>query len=170
MFEVLTNLFQSLLISSETEINDSDGIKRKKACVGCQTNLESHTLSQITEEDLTTTGEPSDGYWKVLAEQRRIALDLSLKENEELHDRVHNLEDELNVSRAMLEETQNLVEILTELVQEQDDKNDDNKDGESSRHALLHASLAEEAVELNDDIIIKDGKISESEDSKELKD
>lgn len=146
MFEILTNLFQSLQTFSETEINDSDGIKRKKACVGCQTNLELHTLSQITEEDLTTTDEPSDGYWKVLAEQRRIALDLSLKENEELHGRVHNLEDELNVSRAMLEETQNLVEVLTELVQEQDENVDSTKEGESSRSSLFHASFAEEVV------------------------
>lgn len=147
MFETLTNLLQSLLNFSETEINDSDGIKRKKACVGCQTNLELHTLSQITEEDLTTTGEPSDGYWKTLAEQRRIALDVSLKENEELHGRVHCLEEELNVSRAMLEETQNLVEVLSELVQEQDENIDSNKEGESSRSSLFHASFAEEAVE-----------------------
>lgn len=167
MFEFLTQLLQSLLTFSETEINDSDSIKRKKACVGCQTNLELHTLSQITEEDLTTTDEPSEGYWKVLAEQRRIALDVSLKENEELHGRVHNLEEELDVSRAMLEETQNLVEVLTELVQEQDDKNDDDKDGESSRRALLHASLAEEAVESNDDIIIKDIDRSESKECKD---
>lgn len=139
---------------SETEINDSDGIKRKKACVGCQTNLELHTLSQITEEDLTTTGEPSDGYWKVLAEQRRIALDVSLKENEELHGRVHNLEEELNVSRAMLEETQNLVEVLTELVQEQDENADADKEGESSRHSLFNGSISEvnSATEPTDEI------------------
>lgn len=144
MFEMLTNLLESLVTFSETEINDTDGgIKRKKACVGCQTNLELHTLSQITEEDLTTVGEPSDGYWKVLAEQRRIALDVSLKENEELHGRVHSLEDELNVSRAMLEETQNLVEVLTELVQEQDDNTDTDKEGESSRNSLFNGSISE---------------------------
>lgn len=155
MFEILTNLLQSLNTFSETEINDSDGIKRKKACVGCQTNLELHTLSQITEEDLTTTAEPSDGYWKVLAEQRRHALDVSLKENEELHGRVHNLEEELNVSRAMLEETQNLVEVLSELVQEQDENIDNTiEGGESSRSSLFHGSFAEEAaVEPKDDKI-----------------
>lgn len=162
MSEMLTNLLQSLLNFSETEINDSDVIKRKKNCVGCQTNLELHTLSQITEEDLTTTQEPSDGYWKVLAEQRRHALDLSLKENEELHGRVHNLEEELNVSRAMLEETQNLVEVLSELVQEQDEIVDSNKDGESSRNSLFHASFAEEAVEPKDDNI----EVADRSDSK----
>lgn len=156
MFEMLTNLLESIVNFSETEINDSDSIKRKKACVGCQTNLESQTLAQITEEDLTTADEPSEGYWKVLAEQRRIALDLSLKENEELHGRVHNLEEELNVSRAMLEETQNLVEVLTELVQEQDETVDEgNKDGESSRNSLFTASFTGAmAAEPKDDNIV----------------
>lgn len=160
---MLTNLLESLVTFSETEINDSDGIKRKKACVGCQTNLEMHTLTQITEEDLTTTDEPSDGYWKVLAEQRRLALDLSLKENEELHGRVHNLEEELNVSRAMLEETQNLVEVLTELVQEQDDTIDNDKVGESSLNSLINGSFAEAAVEPKDE---KNIEVAEASDTK----
>lgn len=165
MLEFLTNLLHSLNFS-ETEINDTDGVKRKKACVGCQTNLELHNLSQITEDDLTTTGEPSESYWKVLAEQRRIALDVSLKENEELHDRVHNLEEELNVSRAMLEETQNLVEVLSELVQEQDDNDDNNKEGESSKQSLMNASFTGEAVHPKHD----NTEVIEKSDAKELKD
>lgn len=76
--------------------------------------------SKIIEEDLTTEGEPSDGYWKTLAEKRRIALDISLKENEELHEKVTSLEEELVLSREMLEESKNLVELLTEIIQERD--------------------------------------------------
>lgn len=76
--------------------------------------------SKIVEEDLTTEGEPSDGYWKALAEKRRIALDISLKENEELHEKVTSLEEELTISREMLEESKNLVELLTEIIQERD--------------------------------------------------
>lgn len=76
--------------------------------------------SKIIEEDLTTEGEPSEGYWKTLAEKRRIALDISLKENEELHEKVDSLEEELTLSREMLEESKNLVELLTEIIQERD--------------------------------------------------
>lgn len=76
--------------------------------------------NQIIEEDLTTEGEPSEGYWKQLAEKRRIALDISLKENEELHEKVTSLEEELMISREMLEESKNLVELLTEIIQERD--------------------------------------------------
>lgn len=80
---------------------------------------------KITEEDLTTEGEPSDGYWKALAEKRRIALDISLKKNEELHEKVASLEEELDISRSMLEESRNLVELLTEIIHEQEgDAND----------------------------------------------
>lgn len=88
--------------------------KRRKSS---QENAEKE-LQKITEEDLTTDGEPSEGYWKALAERRRIALDISLKENEELHEKINNLEDELNISRAMLDESRNLVEVLTEIIQE----------------------------------------------------
>lgn len=81
--------------------------------------------NRIIEEDLTTEGEPSEGYWKTLAEKRRIALDESLKENEELHEKVASLEEELVISRSMLEESRNLVDLLTEIIQEQDgDAND----------------------------------------------
>lgn len=78
------------------------------------------TRQQIIEEDLTTEGEPSEGYWKTLAEKRRIALELALKENEELHDEKASLTEELNISRAMLEESKNLVELLTEIIQEKE--------------------------------------------------
>lgn len=76
--------------------------------------------SKIIEEDLTTEGEPSEGYWKTLAEKRRVALDISLKENEELHEKVESLEEELTLSREMLQESKNLVELLTEIIQERD--------------------------------------------------
>lgn len=88
--------------------------KRRKSS---QDSAEKELLKTI-EEDLTTNGEPSEGYWKTLAERRRIALDISLKENEDLHDKINNLEEELNISRAMLDESRNLVEVLTEIIQE----------------------------------------------------
>lgn len=90
--------------------------KRRKSSLS-QDSAEKQ-LAKVTEEDLTTEGEPSDGYWKVLAERRRIALDVSLKENEELHEKVASLEEELGIARAMLDESKNLVEVLTEMIQD----------------------------------------------------
>lgn len=75
-------------------------------------------MARAVEHDITTDGEPSDGYWKVLAEKRRVALDMSLKENEELHEKVTSLEEELVIARAMIDESKNLVEVLTEMIQD----------------------------------------------------
>lgn len=48
-----------------------------------------------------------------------------MKENEELHEKLATLEEELVISRSMLEESRNLVELLTEIIQEQEgDAND----------------------------------------------
>lgn len=60
-----------------------------------------------------------------MAEKRRIALDISLKENEELHDKVASLEEELGISRSMLEESKNLVDLLTEIIQEKEGEAND---------------------------------------------
>ncbi|XP_058831389.1 geminin isoform X2 [Topomyia yanbarensis] len=72
----------------------------------------------VTEEDLTSLEGPSEAYWQILAERRRQALEESLAENMELHEKVGTLEEELNLSREMLEEARNLVEVLTEMLQE----------------------------------------------------
>lgn len=127
---------------SETEINDGE-IKRKKLVThASQTDPERLELAKITEEDLTTDGEPSEGYWKVLAEKRRVALDLSLRENEGLYEEVHSLRDQLEISNQMLDESKNLVEILTEMLEENE------QDGDNvCAKELINASLAEEASE-----------------------
>lgn len=136
-----------LLSFSETEINDGE-IKRKKLVTSSsQTDIARLELAKITEEDLTTEGEPSEGYWKVLAEKRRDALDVTLRENEELCDEVNTLRAQLDVSNQMLDESKNLVEILTEMLQENENsfETTDSK-GECSKD-LINASLAEEASE-----------------------
>lgn len=106
---------------SETAVSTTPSVERRRKA----SQDTEKSQNKITEEDLTTEGEPSDGYWKALAEKRRVALDISLKENEELHDKVASLEEELSISRTMLDESRNLVELLTEIIQEQEgDAND----------------------------------------------
>lgn len=111
------------LVYSETAVSTAASTepKRRKS----SQDAAEKSQRKITEEDLTTEDEPSEGYWKALAEKRRIALDISLKENEELHEKVASLDEELNISRSMLEESRNLVDLLTEIIQEQEgDAND----------------------------------------------
>lgn len=55
---------------------------------------------------------PSENYWQILAERRRIALDDALEENKELNERVVKLEEENRICKDMLDETRALVEVL----------------------------------------------------------
>lgn len=121
-----------------------------------QTDPERIELSKITEADLTTDDEPSEAYWKVLAEKRRIAMELTLRENAELEEERTNLMDMLDVSAQMLNESRNLVEILTEMLQENEadadaanmsTNNDGFELGESSMSQLVNASIAEETID-----------------------
>ncbi|XP_065085030.1 geminin isoform X2 [Ochlerotatus camptorhynchus] len=114
-------------------------LKRKKTTVqsqSCQTSpekkLSTTVKPKITVEDLTSEEGPSEQYWEVLAERRRMALEESLAENMELYDKVNGLEEELSLSKEMLQEAQNLVEILTEMLQEGEAEQDEagsSKDG-----------------------------------------
>lgn len=60
---------------------------------------------------LDLTG-PSENYWQVQAERRRIALKNTLEENKELSKRLEKLEEENRVYKEMLNETRALVEVL----------------------------------------------------------
>lgn len=83
---------------------------------GCQTgNGEKITIEL---EDLTSEAGPSEQYWEVLAERRRIALEDALDENKELTERVARLEEEKRTYKEMLDETRALVEVLQEMIGE----------------------------------------------------
>lgn len=75
---------------------------------------------QITADDLTSEESAGEAYWEALAEKRREALESTLNENMSLHERIEGLEEELDSSRKMIEETKNLVEILQEIISEQE--------------------------------------------------
>lgn len=83
---------------------------------------------QVTADDLTTD-KPSEQFWEKLAEKRREALVETLEENQELYERIAALEDELNQSKAMLEEAQDLVTVLTELLEEKDHNTNNEHNG-----------------------------------------
>ncbi|CAD1480019.1 unnamed protein product, partial [Heterotrigona itama] len=67
---------------------------------------------KIEVEDLTSEAGPSENYWEVLAERRRIALQDALEDNKELTERVEKLEEENRIYKEMLDESRSLVEIL----------------------------------------------------------
>lgn len=79
---------------------------------------------KIEVEDLTSEAGPSENYWEVLAERRRIALEDALEDNRELTERVHKLEEEKRIYKEMLDESRALVEVLQEMLGE--DGNDIN--------------------------------------------
>lgn len=111
----------------------------------------------------------------MLAEKRRIAMELTLQENAELEEERANLMDMLDVSAQMLDESRNLVEILTEMLQENEadeaantsTKTEGFERGESSKSQLFNASLAEEATELEDPPVESDARTNEAPNTNE---
>ncbi|KAL6265012.1 hypothetical protein P5V15_005104 [Pogonomyrmex californicus] len=87
---------------------------------------------KIDVEDLTSTdlAGPSENYWQVQAERRRIALKDALEENKELVTRLEKLEEENRLYKEMLDETRALVEVLQDMIG--DDRNDINNSLEDS--------------------------------------
>lgn len=108
-------------MSEKTNIETSKKDKKIKSKVkyqdkACQTPRGGKI--QIEIEDLTCDAGPSENYWQVLAERRRIALDDTLEDNKELTERVAKLEEENRICKEMLDETRALVEVLQEMIGE----------------------------------------------------
>ncbi|KYN27391.1 PREDICTED: geminin isoform X2 [Trachymyrmex cornetzi] len=87
---------------------------------------------EIDAEDLTCTdlAGPSENYWQVLAEKRRLALKDTLEENKELAKRNEKLEEESRIYKLMLDEARALIEVLQDMMG--DDRNDINNSLEDS--------------------------------------
>lgn len=130
-------------------IAKDDDLKHKKpvaevASSSSQTLPPSHL---ITEQDLTSESTVSDVYWEVLAEKRRLALEETLEENEYLHDKCDRLESELNQSKQLLDETRELVNVLTEMLQEKENaENERAEEVQATSSQNPHVSDAEEAL------------------------
>lgn len=113
-------------------------LKHKKP--SASTSSQTLPASQLISAEDLTGDTASEAYWETLAEKRRSALEETLKENEELHGKVEQLQDELNQSQKCLEEARALVEVLSEMLQ-------DREENESNEAAENHVSVAEEASE-----------------------
>ncbi|XP_014245118.1 geminin [Cimex lectularius] len=108
-----------------TSLPDPKPVKRAKSS-------KSDKVASILE-DLTSEVEPSKEYWELLAEQRRIALEQALKENEQLHERIAILEEENLKCKAVIEDTQAVITTLTEMLNEEKDENEASDENEDSK-------------------------------------
>ncbi|XP_044730265.1 geminin [Chrysoperla carnea] len=93
---------------------------KKKKVTNKAVQTDSENSSKITANDLTSEAGPSEHYWEMIAEKRRQALDETLEENRKLHEKIELLEEENKTCKEMLQESKNLVEILTEMLEEKD--------------------------------------------------
>ncbi|XP_011334955.1 geminin [Ooceraea biroi] len=97
------------------------GRKKVKEDKAVQTAREEKVKIEVN--DLISTDNPSENYWQVLAERRRIALENTLTENKRLEQYVESLEEKLHVYKEMLEETKVVVEVLQEMIEDNENVN-----------------------------------------------
>ena len=81
----------------------------------------------VTIEDLTSDEANAD-YQRILTEKRGAALDDSFKDIEKLRDNVDSLQEENEICREMLNQSRNLVEVLTDILNEEEEMSDDGKE------------------------------------------
>lgn len=117
-------LFPKLISFSKFSDQQTAEIKRKSPAPTTSKSIQTSPAlepgKQITKEDLTSDKPVNEFYWEMVAEKRRVALQETLEENQELYERIANLEDELNHSKSMLEEARDLVTVLTEMLEEKE--------------------------------------------------
>jgi len=101
-----------------------DGKKSGRIFKDISVQTETAEKLKVTSDDLTADVSPSENYWKILAERRRIALHDALEENQ-------MLSEQLKVYKEMLDESRALVEVLKEMIGE--DRNDIDNSLDDSR-------------------------------------
>lgn len=120
----LINKFHFCIFSDVSQTPDS---KRKipSKTVSSQT---SPSLNAASNDNLTP--ESSDKhYWEKEAENKRVDLEESLIENQELYERIASLEEEFELSESLIVEAENLVEVLTDILKE-DESNENSTEAE----------------------------------------
>ncbi|CAL1684840.1 unnamed protein product [Lasius platythorax] len=119
-------------VQQSKEKTKGDVTKMKKDAPKCKkVTSENKAIQTVREEkirieieDLTSTANPSENYWQVLAERRKMVLVDTLEENKKLLQRIEKLEEENRIYKEMLDETRTLIEVLQEEIE--NDRNDIN--------------------------------------------
>ncbi|EAT40833.1 AAEL007474-PA [Aedes aegypti] len=134
------SLFSDALESIELKRKKTTTVQSQSSQTSPEKKPATVTKPAITAEDLTSLEGPSEQYWGSVGRRRRLALEESLAEITAVRD-VSSLEEELNLSKEMLQEARNLVEVLTELLQE----------GEAEKEEAAAAGSSKEGVKQVDD-------------------
>ncbi|KAL0851961.1 hypothetical protein ABMA28_000239 [Loxostege sticticalis] len=92
---------------------ENDSVKKKTCSKTTQVNIE----AWVSDGDLSSDV-PTESYWKVLAEKRRIALEDALKENERLWIMHETLTKENAHNRHLLDEANSFIEVFKEVVKD----------------------------------------------------
>jgi len=71
--------------------------------------------------DLVTSDDPSLEYWKLLAEERRVALEEALQENQTLIEKADALQAENNHLNDLLEDAKALAEMINNISEDPDE-------------------------------------------------
>ncbi|RWS24271.1 Geminin-like protein [Leptotrombidium deliense] len=79
----------------------------------------SNDEAERTKKWLTDEKVEDEGYWKALAEQRRVALEKTLQENEELVTENELLKAEIEHWKKLAEKGMKLAQLLQETVDEE---------------------------------------------------
>jgi geminin len=95
-------------------------------------NINESLYKKLLTEDLTSTAGPSENYWEVIAERRRVALEDSLQENQRLIHLITTLEDENMTCKQLLEDTTDLINTLKEMISESQYSGSDDNDEPSN--------------------------------------
>ncbi|XP_023230276.1 geminin-like [Centruroides sculpturatus] len=114
---------QSVLVGSNGIVDLN--LKKSGLKENISLNTKENELSSLKEvskkdavenaKELMCNPEISAEYWKILAEERRVALEAALKENEDLRDQIEVLETENSQLREICEEAKRMAEIINDL-------------------------------------------------------
>jgi len=97
------------VLPRELVVERSDGPPTKKAA----------SPKKIIASDLTSEEDgPSERYWQVLAERRKMALEETLKENQSLHERIELLKEENATLKSLVAESTEVIEVLNLIIDE----------------------------------------------------
>lgn len=100
--------------STENKSNDGDTAKKEKSA-------EEIAYELMVQEEIP------ERYWKEIAEERRVALQNTLKENEQLHIEIKDLKEENARLKVTADQAVYLAEVVQDLLGEtKDDKEEDN--------------------------------------------